>query len=147
VLTNGCFDLLHIGHIRYLEQARALGDALAVGVNGDASVRRLKGDGRPLTPERERAEVVAALGVVDWVTIFHEDTALELVQRVRPGMYVKGGDYAADPADRRFPIEGHAVLDYGGAVRILDLVPGWSTTEILHRAMAGKSIGGYNRGS
>jgi D-beta-D-heptose 7-phosphate kinase/D-beta-D-heptose 1-phosphate adenosyltransferase len=110
-------------------------------------VRRLKGPGRPLIPQDERAEVVAALAAVDWVVIFHENTALELVRSIRPGIYVKGGDYAADPGDERFPIEGHAVLDYGGAVRILDHVSGWSTTEIVDRAMARMGMGGYNRGS
>src|SRR5439155_5536555 len=93
VLTNGCFDLLHLGHVRYLEQAAALGDLLVVGVNADASVRRLKGAGRPLVPQAERAEVLGALAVVDLVTIFEEPTAEALVALVRPQVYVKGGDY------------------------------------------------------
>src|SRR5262249_15784505 len=91
VLTNGCFDLLHVGHVRYLEEARGVGDALVVGVNSDCSVCRLKGPGRPLVSQDERAEVVAALAAVDWVVLFDEDTALELVRDTRPGVYVKGG--------------------------------------------------------
>jgi D-beta-D-heptose 7-phosphate kinase/D-beta-D-heptose 1-phosphate adenosyltransferase len=131
VLTNGCFDLLHVGHIRYLQAARALGDALAVGLNGDASVRRLKGEGRPVTPQDERAEVLAALRAVDFVTIFGEDTASQLVRAVQPAVYVKGGDYSADPHSPRFPIEGEVVASYGGAVVIVDYVPGYSSSEIL----------------
>src|SRR5947209_19580295 len=93
VLANGCFDLLHVGHVRYLEAARALGDALVVGVNGDRSVCHLKGPGRPLVGEDERAEVVAALASVDWVVLFQEDTATALVRMLQPSLYVKGGDY------------------------------------------------------
>ncbi|GAC1453501.1 MAG: hypothetical protein PVSMB4_14220 [Ktedonobacterales bacterium] len=95
VLTNGVFDLLHLGHVRYLQEARALGAALLVGLNSDASTQRLKGPRRPLVPEQERAEVLAGLACVDAVTIFDEDTATELVEEVRPEIYVKGGDYAA----------------------------------------------------
>lgn len=133
VLTNGCFDLLHIGHIRYLAAARALGSALAVGVNSDASVRRLKGPGRPVTPESERAELLAALEAVDFVTIFDEDTATELVISVQPAIYVKGGDYGARPGDDNFPVEGNAVLDFGGSVHTLPYVEGHSTSDILRR--------------
>lgn len=95
VLTNGVFDLLHLGHVRYLQEARALGASLLVGLNSDASTRRLKGSRRPLVPEQERAEVLAGLACVDAVTIFDEDTATALVEEVRPEIYVKGGDYAA----------------------------------------------------
>jgi D-glycero-beta-D-manno-heptose 1-phosphate adenylyltransferase len=133
VLTNGCFDLLHVGHVRYLLEARALGDALAVGLNSDASVRKLKGAGRPVTPQDERAEIVSALACVDYVTIFNEETAERLVSEVRPQVYAKGGDYSANPEDSCFPAEGHIVRGYGGSVRIVEYVPGCSTTELLHR--------------
>ncbi|HEY8393550.1 MAG TPA: adenylyltransferase/cytidyltransferase family protein, partial [Thermaerobacter sp.] len=96
VLTNGCFDLLHAGHLKTLETARSLGDVLVVGINSDASVRRLKGPGRPLVPQQQRALLVAALECVDFVTIFDEDTAVRLVYTVRPAWYVKGGDYRLD---------------------------------------------------
>ena len=133
VLTNGCFDLLHVGHVRYLHQARQLGDALAVGLNSDASARRLKGPGRPLTPQADRAEVLAALACVDYVTIFDEDTAAELVAEVRPSIYVKGGDYSPDPSDRNFPPEGHVARSYGGSIAIVERIPGRSTTDLLCR--------------
>src|SRR5213596_1412939 len=96
VFTNGCFDLLHVGHVRYLEAARALGDALLVAINGDESVRGLKGAGRPLNRESDRAEIVAALGCVDHVVIFPERRATALLEKVRPAIYAKGGDYSAD---------------------------------------------------
>jgi rfaE bifunctional protein nucleotidyltransferase chain/domain len=134
VLTNGCFDLLHAGHIRYLRQAGALGDVLAVGVNSDRSVRALKGRGRPIVCEADRAEIVAALEVVDYVTIFDEDTASELVAEVQPAVYTKGGDYSSNPSSDGFPVEGRAVLGYGGRVEIIGYVEGKSTTEILRRA-------------
>jgi len=133
VLTNGCFDLLHVGHVRYLEAARRLGDALAVGLNDDASVRRLKGDGRPLNSQDDRAELLAALASVDFVTIFPQDTAVELVDLVQPSIYVKGGDYPADPADPGFPPEGKIVHCYGGSVKILPYVPGHSTSELIQK--------------
>lgn len=133
VLTNGCYDLLHVGHVRYLQAARRLGDALVVGVNADDSVRRLKGPERPVTGEADRAEILAALEAVDFVSIFNEDTADELVACVRPEVYVKGGDYSADPQAPSFPIEGHTVLAYGGEVRVIPFVPGRSTTAILGR--------------
>lgn len=133
VLTNGCFDILHVGHVRYLQQARTLGGALVVAVNSDASVRRLKGPGRPVTTECDRAEVIAALEVVDYVTVFDEDTAVELVAAVRPDVYVKGGDYAQDPLDATFPVEGHTVRSYGGKVQIIPFVPGRSTSGIVRR--------------
>lgn len=133
VLTNGCFDLLHAGHVRYLRAARGLGDALAVGLNSDASTRRLKGPDRPINNQLDRAEVLAALEGVDFVTIFDEDTATELVSEVRPDVYVKGGDYAADPDDPTFPPEGRIVTGYGGEVRTLEFVPGHSTTSLIER--------------
>lgn len=133
VLTNGHFDLLHIGHLRYLQEAKALGDILVVGVNSDASTRRLKGPGRPILPQGERAELLAALACVDYVTVFEEDTAEELVQVLRPDVYVKGGDYAQG---KPLP-EAKAVAAYGGEVRILALVPDHSTSALLERIRRG----------
>jgi rfaE bifunctional protein nucleotidyltransferase chain/domain len=133
VLTNGCFDLLHVGHIRYLAMARSLGDVLIVAVNDDASVRALKGPGRPLIPAPERAEVVAALASVDRVVIFSEMTAEDLVAAVRPDIYVKGGDYAQPGQDGKQPPEARIVAQYGGRVVIIPLVPGHSTSILLTR--------------
>jgi D-beta-D-heptose 7-phosphate kinase/D-beta-D-heptose 1-phosphate adenosyltransferase len=128
VFTNGCFDLLHVGHVRYLQAARALGDALVVGLNADASVRRIKGPRRPVTPQRERAEVLAALECVDYVTIFAADTPLALIRRVGPDVLVKGGDW---PPERIVGRE--AVLARGGRVLSIPLVPGRSTTGLIER--------------
>ncbi|MBU6428967.1 MAG: D-glycero-beta-D-manno-heptose 1-phosphate adenylyltransferase [Cyanobacteria bacterium REEB65] len=126
VLTNGCFDLLHIGHVRYLEAARKLGDRLVVGVNSDSSVRQLKGEGRPIVPEKERAEVVAALRCVDAVVVFSEPTASDLVRAVKPDIYAKGGDYQPDSLP-----ETPTVAAVGGQVAILPFVAGRSTTALL----------------
>lgn len=128
MLTNGCFDLLHVGHVRYLRQARALGDILVVGVNTDASVGAIKGRDRPLATEDERAEVLAALESVDYVVLFAEPTAEHLVEAVRPDVYVKGGDY--QEAD--LP-EAPVVRSYHGKVVLLPLVEGRSTTELLRK--------------
>lgn len=136
VLTNGCFDLLHVGHVRYLEQARALGDALAVGINSDASVRRLKGRTRPIVREADRAEVVAALQAVDYVVLFGEDSAVELVDAIRPAIYVKGGDYSDDPASDRYPAEAHVAVRHGGELRIIPFVAGYSTSSLVDRLAA-----------
>ena len=125
VFTNGCFDLLHVGHVRYLQQARALGDALLVAVNGDASVRALKGPTRPIHGEHARAEVLAALSCVDFVTIFHTERVTDLVSAIRPQVYAKGGDYTVDSLD---PGERGALEKVGAEIRILPLVPGKSTT-------------------
>jgi D-glycero-beta-D-manno-heptose 1-phosphate adenylyltransferase len=114
VLANGCFDLLHVGHVRYLEAARALGDVLFVGINGDAAVARLKGAGRPLMPARERAEVLAALRAVDHVVVFDEDTADALVAAVRPAIHAKGTDYTPESVPER-----DTVLAHGGRVVIV----------------------------
>lgn len=133
VFTNGVFDLLHPGHVRYLTAARALGDVLIVGLNSDASVRRIKGPGRPIQDEASRAEVLAALGSVDFVVIFDEDTAAELVKFIRPDVYVKGGDYAGVGPDR-WP-EAEVVRAYGGEVRTLEFAPGYSTSEIIRKIM------------
>ncbi len=136
VFTNGCFDLLHLGHIRYLEQARGLGDFLVMGLNSDASVRKLKGQGRPLVPEQERAEILAALMCIDYVTIFGESTAGPLVDLLRPAIYVKGGDYAGAqegvPDTMRLPEAKH-VQAYGGVIRLIAYLPHHSTTELMEK--------------
>jgi rfaE bifunctional protein nucleotidyltransferase chain/domain len=132
VFTNGCFDLLHPGHIRSLEQARALGDVLIVGLNSDASVRQLKGQGRPLTPERERAEILAALESVDAVVIFDDLTPREVIARLLPDVLVKGGDWPGDQIVGREEVEAA-----GGRVVLAPVVPGYSTTDILKRIREG----------
>ncbi len=131
VFTNGHFDLLHVGHLDYLEQARTYGDALYVGINGDASTRRLKGAGRPLIPADERARLVAGFACVDAAIIFEEDTATMLIDALRPDVYVKGGDYAA----KAWP-ERDGVLAYGGQVALIPFVPERSTSEIIRRVRA-----------
>jgi rfaE bifunctional protein nucleotidyltransferase chain/domain len=128
VFTNGCFDLLHPGHIRNLEQARELGDALIVGLNSDASVRQLKGEGRPVLPERERAEILAALESVDAVVIFDELTPREVIARLLPDVLVKGGDWPGDQIVGREEVEAA-----GGHVVSLPVVPGYSTSDILRK--------------
>lgn len=140
VFTNGHFDLLHIGHLEYLEQARALGDVLWIGVNGDASTRRLKGAGRPLVPAAERARLLAALAPVDAVLIFEEadDTARALVRTLLPEVYVKGGDYAASPGSSALkPLPERAEVEaYGGQVVLIDYLPGHSTSALIARVRA-----------
>lgn len=127
VFTNGCFDLMHIGHTRYLQAAKALGDILVVGVNSDASVRSLdKAPDRPIVPEAQRAEVVAALGCVDYVVIFSEPDPLRLITSVQPDILVKGGDWAIDRIVGRDIVEAH-----GGVVKTIPLEPGFSTTKLL----------------
>lgn len=134
VFTNGHFDLLHVGHLRYLQQARALGDVLVVGVNDDATTTRRKGPSRPILPEDERAELLAGLACVDYVAIFSSDTADPAISLLRPDIYVKGGDYALTAEDERAgkqPLpEAATVRGYGGEVRTLPLVPGRSTSQI-----------------
>jgi rfaE bifunctional protein nucleotidyltransferase chain/domain len=130
VVTNGCFDLLHIGHVRYLESARALGDALAVGVNGDASVRTLKGETRPLNNEHDRAEVLAALECVDYVAVFPEVRATQFLEQVRPAVYVKGGDYTPETLDT----EERGVLQRIAAdIEIIPFEKGYSTSGLIER--------------
>jgi rfaE bifunctional protein nucleotidyltransferase chain/domain len=131
VFTNGHFDLLHVGHLDYLEKARMLGDALWVGINGDASSSRLKGSGRPLVPALERARLLAALRPVDTVTIFEDDTANALIEALQPDIYVKGGDYADKPLPER-PI----VERYGGRVVLIDYLPDHSTSALIARIRA-----------
>lgn len=131
VFTNGCFDILHAGHVRYLQQAHALGDVLLVALNGDTSVRALKGPTRPVNPESDRAEVLAALACVDYVTLFQTERVTDLVRVIRPHVYAKGGDYTVASLD---PGERAALEEAGTEIRILPLVPGRSTTAILERA-------------
>jgi rfaE bifunctional protein nucleotidyltransferase chain/domain len=136
VLTNGVFDLLHIGHLRYLQAARALGDLLIVGLNSDASTRELKGPSRPIVPQDERAELLAGLSCVDAVVIFPDATAVSLVEAVRPDVWVKGGDYGSlEEALPRLP-EATTVRRLGGEVYLLPFVEGRSTTLLLERIRA-----------
>jgi rfaE bifunctional protein nucleotidyltransferase chain/domain len=128
--TNGCFDLLHPGHVRYLEQARRLADALIVGLNSDRSVRSLKGEGRPVLNERERAEVMAALESVDYVTVFEEETPRELIADLLPDVLVKGGDWPVERIVGREEVEAA-----GGKVLSLSFVDGLSTTDIINRIL------------
>jgi rfaE bifunctional protein nucleotidyltransferase chain/domain len=128
VFTNGVFDLLHPGHVRYLKAARALGDVLIVGLNGDASVRRNKGPARPITPEQERAELLAALSCVDAVVIFDEDTPAEIIRAIQPDVLVKGADWPTDQIVGRDTVEAR-----GGRVILVPVEAGYSTTGILER--------------
>ena len=128
VFTNGHFDLLHIGHLDYLTRARELGDALFVGLNGDASTRRLKGEGRPIVPASQRARLLAGLHAVDAVIVFDEDTADALLRALEPEIYVKGGDYA----DKELP-ERPTVEAYGGRVELVAYLPGHSTTVLINK--------------
>jgi D-beta-D-heptose 7-phosphate kinase/D-beta-D-heptose 1-phosphate adenosyltransferase len=133
VFTNGCFDLIHPGHVRLLQQARAMGDALAVAINSDASVRRLKGPGRPILAARERAEVLSAFECVDYVVVFSEATPAAIVRAVRPGVLVKGGDWSPERIVGR-----DTVAADGGEVRVVPLRRGLSTSALLQRILAGR---------
>ena len=126
VTTNGCFDVLHLGHLRYLQAARQLGDLLAVAVNSDSSVRELKGENRPLVPERERAEMLAGLACVDYVVIFSELTPISLLSELKPNIHVKGGDYKLEELIERDVVEAN-----GGKVIVGLNVPGKSTTNLI----------------
>ena len=128
VLTNGCFDLLHAGHVALLEAARREGDVLVVAINADSSVRRLKGEGRPLVPQAERAETLGALEAVDRVVVYEQDTPLEVVRALVPDVLVKGADWASDEIVGRAEVEAH-----GGRVARVALVPGRSTSAIVER--------------
>jgi len=132
VFTNGCFDLLHVGHVRSLAEARAAGDLLVVGVNDDASVRRLKGAGRPLVPGDARAEVLAALVMVDWVCLFPDDTPARLIALLQPDVLVKGGDWAAADVVGREVVEAR-----GGRVLIVPTAEDFSTTSLVERIRRG----------
>lgn len=127
VFTNGCFDILHRGHAIYLQAAKALGDKLVVGVNADASVKRLKGEGRPINRENDRAYLLASLAAVDYVVIFEEDTPYELLSHVRPDILVKGGDYRLENVIGR---------EFAGEVHLIDFVDGYSTTQTIHKMRA-----------
>jgi D-beta-D-heptose 7-phosphate kinase/D-beta-D-heptose 1-phosphate adenosyltransferase len=132
--TNGCFDILHPGHVKVLTAARGACDRLIVGLNSDASTRRLKGEGRPVQDERARAEVLAALEAVDLVAIFEEDTPIKLITQIRPNVLVKGGDYSRDQ------VVGHEIVEAnGGQVLLVDVLPGFSTTRLVDRARGGKA--------
>jgi rfaE bifunctional protein nucleotidyltransferase chain/domain len=130
VATNGCFDILHVGHVRYLTAARKLGDVLVVGLNGDDSVRQLKGEGRPVNREQDRAEVLAALESVDYVTIFPENRATNFLRAAAPAVYAKGGDYTADTLD---PGERAVLDEFGSRIEIIPFEKGYSTSELLTR--------------
>jgi rfaE bifunctional protein nucleotidyltransferase chain/domain len=129
VFTNGCFDILHVGHVRSLQAARKLGDLLVVGLNSDESVRGLKGANRPFNHEADRAEVLAALEPVDYIVIFSESKATKLLQEIRPHIYAKGGDYTPESLE---PEEVRALRAIGTRIEILPLVPGKSTTDLIH---------------
>jgi rfaE bifunctional protein nucleotidyltransferase chain/domain len=136
VATNGCFDLLHVGHVRYLQAARALGDFLVVGLNGDRSVRELKGSGRPITTERDRAEVLAALQCVDLVSIFPQIRATRFLAAVRPAIYVKGGDYSSETLNE----EERAVLkEIGAESRLIQFEAGYSTSGLIDQVCKTRS--------
>lgn len=131
VFTNGCFDVLHVGHVRYLIQAKKLGDRLVVGLNSDFSVKKLKGSERPFLPESERRELLLALEAVDEVFVFEEDTPLNLILKVRPNVLVKGGDYSIDQI-----VGAKEVLEWGGEVKSLDFHDGHSTTDLVEKIKA-----------
>ena len=128
VFTNGCFDLLHPGHVSYLRPARSLGDALVIGLNSDASVRKLKGPSRPVVPEKDRATVLEALESVDAVVIFAEDTPVHLMRELKPAVYVKGGDYRIEDLQ-----EAKVADEIGAEVKILPFEPGYSTTALIEK--------------
>jgi rfaE bifunctional protein nucleotidyltransferase chain/domain len=136
VFTNGCFDVLHRGHVEYLAEAAALGDVLVVGLNSDDSVRRLKGPRRPVNPAEDRAAVLAALAAVDHVAVFDDDTPLRLIEALRPDVYVKGGDYTVETLP-----EAPLMRRLGGEVRILRFLPGRSTSGIIERIRAAEIAG------
>lgn len=136
VATNGCFDLLHVGHVRYLQAARALGDFLVVGLNGDRSVHELKGAGRPITTQTDRGEILAALECVDLVTIFPEIRATTFLAAVRPAVYVKGGDYTSETLDE----EERAILkEIEAAIRLIPFETGYSTSGLIERICTSRS--------
>jgi rfaE bifunctional protein nucleotidyltransferase chain/domain len=135
VVTNGCFDLLHVGHIRYLQAARALGDLLAVGLNSDQSAHELKGQGRPITAERDRAEILAALHCVDFVTIFPELRATQFIAASEPAIYVKGGDYSPETLNEE---ERALLTKIGAEIRFIPFEVGYSTSRLLEQIRKGE---------
>jgi rfaE bifunctional protein nucleotidyltransferase chain/domain len=134
VATNGCFDLMHVGHVRYLQAARVFGDILVVGLNGDRSVHELKGAGRPITTQRDRAEILAALTCVDLVTVFPELRATKFLAAVRPAVYVKGGDYTPRTLDEE---EGAILKEIEAAIRIIPFEAGYSTSGLIEQICKG----------
>jgi rfaE bifunctional protein nucleotidyltransferase chain/domain len=136
VATNGCFDLLHVGHVRYLQAARALGDLLVVGLNGDGSVHKLKGAGRPITTQNDRAEVLAALACVDLITIFPEIRATKFLAAVRPAVYVKGGDYTSATLDEE---ERATLKEIEATIRLIPFEAGYSTSGLIEKICKGRS--------
>lgn len=130
VFTNGCFDILHVGHVRYLQEARKLGDLLVLGLNSDSSVRTLKGEKRPLVPQDERADVLAALEAINYVTIFDEATPLELIEYLKPDFLVKGGDWSEDEI-----VGADAIRKWGGRVIVAPLIQGRSTTNVVEKIL------------
>lgn len=128
IFTNGCFDILHIGHVTYLNQAKALGDFLVIGLNSDKSVKKLKGEARPINNQNDRKFLLENLKCVDMVIIFDEDTPVELIKQIKPNVYVKGGDYNMELIP-----EYSVVKEYGGEVKKLSFVPGYSTSNIIER--------------
>lgn len=130
VFTNGCFDIVHAGHVRYLKKAASLGDILVVGLNSDKSVREIKGESRPIVPEKERAEVLGALGFVDYVVLFNEPTPIKLIEAIKPDVLVKGSDWAAQDI-----VGANVVKEKGGKVRRVSLVKGRSTTNIIKKIL------------
>jgi len=144
VCTNGVFDLMHVGHLRYLQAARSLGSILIVGLNSDASTRAIKGEKRPIVSQDERVEMLAGLTCVDLITIFDELTAEELVRAVRPDIYVKGGDYASDLPHNNMPAkplpEAAIVRELGGRVEFIPYIPGRSTSELIAKIAATHTV-------
>jgi rfaE bifunctional protein nucleotidyltransferase chain/domain len=140
VFTNGVFDILHVGHVTYLQQAKSLGDVLIVGLNDDDSVRKLnKGPERPINDEQSRKKVLEALRAVDGVVIFKQETPLELIQHIQPDVLVKGGDYdphQTDPSHKQYMVGSKEVRSYGGSVQVIDFVPGFSTTSVVNKLKA-----------
>jgi rfaE bifunctional protein nucleotidyltransferase chain/domain len=136
VATNGCFDLLHVGHVRYLQEARLLGDLLVIGLNGDRSVRKLKGAGRPITNQSDRAEILAGLECVDLVTIFPEIRATTFLDAVRPAVYVKGGDYSSETLEGR---ERAILKDIGAEIHLIPFEIGYSTSRLIDQICKGRS--------
>ena len=135
VFTNGCFDILHVGHVRYLTAAKSFGEVLIVGLNSDESVRNLKGAGRPINNEKDRAEVLLGLRAVDYVAIFGERTAEKIIAEVAPDVYVKGGDYTLETLP-----EAKIVQSYGGRVELVNFVAGYSTTATVEKLSAAAEI-------
>lgn len=131
VFTNGCFDIIHAGHVRYLSKARSLGDALVVGLNSDSSVRSIKGETRPIVPEGERAEVLSALACVDYIVLFNDPTPVKLIEAIKPDVLAKGADWAAKDI-----VGGDMVKKHGGRIARITLVKGRSTTNIIKKILS-----------